>query len=34
MARAVPVDSATARAILAQGVRQYPKFSAALVDVR
>jgi hypothetical protein len=34
MARAVPVDSATARAILAQAARQYPKFSAALADVR
>ena len=34
MAQAVPVDSATARTILAQAARQYPKFTAALADVR
>lgn len=34
MAQAVPVDSATARVVLAQAARQYPKFAAALADVR
>lgn len=34
MGQAVPVDSATARTLLAQAARQYPKFSAALADVR
>jgi hypothetical protein len=34
MGQATPVDSATARAILAQAAQRYPKFSAALADVR
>lgn len=34
MAQAVPVDAATAEAVLAQAARQYPKFTAALADVR
>lgn len=34
MGQAAPVDSATARTILAQAARQYPKFTAALADVR
>ena len=34
LAQAVPVDTATARAVLAQAARQYPKFTAALADVR
>ena len=34
VAQAVPVDSATARAVLAQAARQYPKFTRALADVR
>ena len=34
MAQAVPVDAATAQAVLAQAARQYPKFTAALADVR
>jgi hypothetical protein len=34
MGQATPVDSATARTILAQAARQYPKFAAALADVR
>ena len=34
MGRAVPVDSATARTILAQAARQYPKFAQALAGVR
>ena len=34
LAQAVPVDSATARAVLEQAARQYPKFTQALADVR
>lgn len=34
MAQAVPVDAATAQAVLAQAARQYPKFTAALAEVR
>lgn len=34
MGQATPVDSATARTLLAQAARQYPKFTAALADVR
>lgn len=34
LARAVPVDSATARAVLARATQQYPKFAQALADVR
>ena len=34
LAQAVPVDTATARVVLAQAARQYPKFTAALADVR
>jgi hypothetical protein len=34
MGQAVPVDEATARTILAQTARQYPKFTQALADVR
>jgi len=34
MGQATPVDEVTARAILAQAARQYPKFAAALADVR
>jgi hypothetical protein len=34
MAQAVPVDSATARTLLAQAAQRYPKFAAALADVR
>ena len=34
MAQAVPVDEATARTTLAQAAQRYPKFSAALADVR
>jgi hypothetical protein len=34
LAQAVPVDSATARVVLAQAARQYPKFAAALAEVR
>ncbi|GAA4501721.1 hypothetical protein GCM10023172_24000 [Hymenobacter ginsengisoli] len=34
LTQAVPVDSATARVLLAQAARQYPKFAAALDDVR
>jgi hypothetical protein len=34
MSQAVPVDSATARTLLAQAARQYPKFGRALAEVR
>lgn len=34
LGQAVPVDSATARVLLAQAARQYPKFTAALAEVR
>ena len=34
MAQATPVDAATAQAVLTQAARQYPKFTAALADVR
>jgi len=34
MGQATPVDEATARAILTQAAQRYPKFSAALADVR
>jgi len=34
MSQATPVDSATARTLLAQAAQRYPKFSAALADVR
>ena len=34
MAQAVPVDAATAQIVLAQAAQQYPKFTAALADVR
>ncbi|RZL06835.1 MAG: hypothetical protein EOO62_18125 [Hymenobacter sp.] len=34
MAQAVPVDSATARVVLRQAARQYPKFAAELAEVR
>ncbi|QKG58052.1 hypothetical protein GKZ68_16345 [Hymenobacter sp. BRD128] len=34
LAQAVPVAAATAQAVLAQAARQYPKFTAALADVR
>lgn len=34
LVHAVPVDSATARVLLAQAARQYPKFGQALADVR
>lgn len=34
MSQATPVDSATARTILARAARQYPKFAAALADLR
>ncbi|GAB3638503.1 hypothetical protein GCM10027422_40930 [Hymenobacter arcticus] len=34
LTQAVPVDTATARTVLAQAARQYPKFTAALTDVR
>jgi hypothetical protein len=34
MGQAVPVDSATARTLLTHAARQYPKFAAALADVR
>jgi hypothetical protein len=34
MGQAAPVDSATARTLLAQAAQRYPKFSAALADVR
>lgn len=34
LGRATPVDSATARALLAQAARQYPKFTQALAEVR
>jgi hypothetical protein len=34
MGQATPVDEATARTILAQAAQRYPKFSAALADVR
>lgn len=34
LAQAVPVEAATAQAVLAQAARQYPKFAAALAEVR
>jgi len=34
LAQAVPVEAATAQAVLAQAARQYPKFTAALADVQ
>ncbi len=34
LTQATPVDSATARQVLAQAARQYPKFTQALADVR